>query len=583
MSLPLIPTLALSALLLTLFYKYIVHPTFLSPLSRIPNAHWSSPISSLYILSHRLAQTDTPHIHHLHTLYGPVIRLAPSEISVNCVDGGLRTVYLKGMEKGTWYKNVFSNYGVEPMFAMSGHGEHSRRKRMVSGVYARSALSGSASLTKQTEILVGELRERVRNEIQEDEKCGGKGIEFYDIFCAVTMDFVAGYVFGLKNGTKFVSEEKEEGIQLFHDFKARQKFTFYPQELPGLTRFLDKMGLKWLIVPSWVGEANVGLEDWLMGLVERARETRKIMDRDGLNKVAVEDVPTVYVQLEKALVKEKLKDDEAKGLTEKDRKYEDVVDDLKLEIASELLDHTLAGFDTSSITLTWLAWELSKPANATWQKLLRAEISALKGSLDAKAIDSLAILHAILLETLRLHAAIPGQQPRITPEGYSTILGDPEMGTAYPNIPPGVRVQAHAYSLHRIPSVFPSPGSWLPERWLDPLDPSSDPSNPSSYRLRSLDDPKKIEMLRHFWAFGSGGRMCVGSNLAILDMKATMVGLWENFETEIVNDEGMVPNGGYMAEPLGVGTGGEKGIGGKYAVDGEGRKFLRVRVREVEG
>ncbi|PPJ50712.1 hypothetical protein CBER1_07694 [Cercospora berteroae] len=583
MSFPFIPTVALLALLLTLFYKYIIHPTFLSPLSRIPNAHWSSPISSLYILSHRLAQTDTPHIHHLHTLYGPIIRLAPSEISVNCVDGGLRTVYLRGMEKGNWYKNVFSNYGVEPMFAMSGHGEHSRRKRMVSGVYARSALSGSASLTRQTEILVKELRGRVRDEVAEDGKRGGQGIEFYDIFCAVTMDFVAGYIFGLKNGTKLLREEKEEGIQLFHDFKARQKYTFWSQECAALTRFLEKVGLKWLVVPSWVGEANVGLEDWLMGLVENARETRKVMDRDGLDKVAVEDVPTVYAQLEKALVKEKMKEDEARGVVEKEKKYEDVVGELKLDIASELLDHTLAGFDTSSITLTWLAWELSKPANATWQALLRAEISTLKGSLDAKAIDRLSILHAIVLETLRLHAAIPGQQPRITPEGYTTILGDPEIGTAYPNIPPGVRVQAHAYSLHRIPSVFPSPDSWLPERWLDPLSPSADPSDPSSYQLRSLHDPQKIEMLRHFWAFGSGGRMCVGSNLAILDMKATMVGLWGKFETEIVDDEGMVPNGGYMAEPLGVGTGGEKGIGGKYAVDGEGRKFLRLKVREVEG
>ncbi|KAF2213853.1 hypothetical protein CERZMDRAFT_83294 [Cercospora zeae-maydis SCOH1-5] len=589
MSLPIIPTLALSALLLLLIYNYILHPTFLSPLSRIPNAHWSSPISSLHILSHRLAQTDTPHIHHLHILLGPIIRLAPREISVNCVDGGLRTVYLKGMEKGTWYKNVFSNYGVQPMFAMSGHMEHSRRKRMVSGIYAKSALAGSASLAKQTEILVEEFRERVREEIvvAENQKSagrgGGGGIEFYDIFCAVAMDFVAGYIFGLRNGTKFVREEKEQGIRVFHDFKARQKFTFWPQECAGVTRFLDRIGLMWLVVPSWVGVANVGFEEWIMGLVEKARETRKVMDGDGRDKVAVENVPTVYLQLERALVKEKLKEDEAQGVgIEKEKKYEDLVDELKLEIASEVLDHTLAGFDTSSITLTWLAWELSKPTNAAWQKLLRAEISTLQGNLDAKVIDSLPVLHAVLLESLRLHAAIPGQQPRITPENTLTILGDPETGTTYPNIPPGIRVQAHAYSLHRIPHVFPSPDSWLPSRWLDPLPPSSDPSNPSSYQLRSLDDPAKIEMLRHFWAFGSGGRMCVGSNLAMLDMKATIVGLWGKFETHIVDDEGMVPNGGYMAEPLGVGSGGKKGIGGKYAADGEGRRFLRLGVREVE-
>lgn len=69
--------------------------------------------------------------------------------------------------------------------------------------------------------------------------------------------------------------------------------------------------------------------------------------------------------------------------------------------------------------------------------------------------------------------------------------------------------------------------------------------------------------------------MCVGSNLAMLDMKVTMKAIWGLFKTELVRDEGMVANGGYMAEPLGVGPGGKKGIG-------KGREFLicRVTVRD---
>ena len=68
--------------------------------------------------------------------------------------------------------------------------------------------------------------------------------------------------------------------------------------------------------------------------------------------------------------------------------------------------------------------------------------------------------------------------------------------------------------------------------------------------------------------------MCVGSNLAMLDMKATVVGLWGSFSTEVVEDKGMVANGGYMAEPLGSGPGGKKGIG-------KGRKFLRCTLTAV--
>lgn len=44
---------------------------------------------------------------------------------------------------------------------------------------------------------------------------------------------------------------------------------------------------------------------------------------------------------------------------------------------------------------------------------------------------------------------------------------------------------------------------------------------------------------------------CVGSNLAIYDMKAIMAAIWGSFRTELVNGEGMVHGGGYVAGPLG--------------------------------
>ena len=45
--------------------------------------------------------------------------------------------------------------------------------------------------------------------------------------------------------------------------------------------------------------------------------------------------------------------------------------------------------------------------------------------------------------------------------------------------------------------------------------------------------------------------MCVGSNLAMLDMKAIIVGIWANFRTSVVDGRAMVHNGGYVAEPVG--------------------------------
>jgi hypothetical protein len=104
-----IPILSASALLLLSIYKFIINPTFLSPLSKIPNAHWSAPISDLWILWIRYRVRENRVVHAAHLKHGSVIRLGPNELSINDI-GGLRTVYAGGFEKGDWY-SIFDNYG----------------------------------------------------------------------------------------------------------------------------------------------------------------------------------------------------------------------------------------------------------------------------------------------------------------------------------------------------------------------------------------------------------------------------------------------------------------------------------------
>jgi len=174
----------------------------------------------------------------------------------------------------------------------------------------------------------------------------------------------------------------------------------------------------------------------------------------------------------------------------------------QLEAAAAMYDHMTAGNETSGIALTYCYWELSQSPDL--QAALRRELLTLSPPIiypvkagetltlpDPKAIDALPLLHTILMETLRLHAPIPGVQPRVTPNTPATLVG-------YKNLPPNVRVNAMAHSLHRNGAVFPEPEKWIPQRWLQD------------------EDGKNLEdMKRWFWAFGSGGRMCIGSNLAM--------------------------------------------------------------------
>ena len=79
-------------------------------MSRIPSAHPTASISSFWILWIRHEFRENRTLEAAHARLGPVVRLGPNEISVNCVDGGLRTIYAGGFEKHQWYANLFDNY-----------------------------------------------------------------------------------------------------------------------------------------------------------------------------------------------------------------------------------------------------------------------------------------------------------------------------------------------------------------------------------------------------------------------------------------------------------------------------------------
>ena len=72
-----------------------------------------------------------------------------------------------------------------------------------------------------------------------------------------------------------------------------------------------------------------------------------------------------------------------------------------------------------------------------------------------------------------MYGAVPSLLERVVPERTSSPAGGANedfdmMGYA---LPPGTIVSTQAWSMHRVPEVFPSPETFLPERWL-PLDAS---------------------------------------------------------------------------------------------------------------
>lgn len=346
---------------------------------------------------------------------------------------------------------------------------------MLSNIYSKSYLQASPHLRKVSQVMIGE---RLLPLLQKSAEAKSP-LDVHDLNNAFTMDFVCAYTFGLPIAPNFTQDLRERRHFLYI-YQCRKEFEFYSQEMPGLAPLSKRIGLP--LIPKYSDEANDELESLVLEMCDNAEKY--------LSTAELGSEPVVYKQLKQAILKQEVgKDDRSDPRAEQRR----------LDIACEMLDQVTAGHETSAIGLTYLYWEMSRRPDL--QAELCAELKTLSPTISSSAesefklpepkdVDALPLLQAIVTETLRLHAPIPGIQPRVTPSTPTTLAG-------YGNIPPGVRVSAQAYSLHRNPDVFEDPETWQPKRWLN------------------AQGPKLEEMRRWFWAFGSGGRMCVGSNLAL--------------------------------------------------------------------
>ena len=100
---------ALVTVSLLLLYRFVIYPVFFSPLAKIPNAHWSYPPSSAWILYTRFKHRENRVLLEAHRRLGPVIRVGPNDLSIDDIDH-VKTVYAGGFDKPKWYA-VFDNYG----------------------------------------------------------------------------------------------------------------------------------------------------------------------------------------------------------------------------------------------------------------------------------------------------------------------------------------------------------------------------------------------------------------------------------------------------------------------------------------
>ncbi|TMW62627.1 hypothetical protein Poli38472_005245 [Pythium oligandrum] len=161
----------------------------------------------------------------------------------------------------------------------------------------------------------------------------------------------------------------------------------------------------------------------------------------------------------------------------------------------------IAGRDTTAQTLSWCLYCINDRPEI-YQRL-QDELQDQLQRMTAPTIDqvqSLVFMEAVLKETLRLYPPVPFN--------WKTAIEDTTLSDGT-RIPKGTSVAFPSYALGRMTTVW-GPGALMfkPGRWL----------NEKTGKLRQVSPFQ-------FPAFHAGPRICLGRNLALLEMKLVLVGL----------------------------------------------------------
>lgn len=502
-----------TCLICFLVHKLVIYPFYLSPLRNIPGPYVHR-ITRIVALNNQRKARWISTVHELHKKYGSVIILSPTEISVNGDSKYISDIYVKNFPKTSFYAQ-FKNHGEDNMFATMDNDLHLSYKKMIMGLYSKSAIFNPNNTTRSVLIeKITHLVSRVyKSSVYGNEpdlinarseknphgkghnsskpwfnlsgKSENLGIDVYSLFGSLALDAVSAFEVGNENGTDLLLHPEKSHILVSHRLVAGMGF--WTTLMPRLWN--------WAATPA-ILKASAELEKWQLGIYRNA-ENNIPQSRPGENLTTLES----------------FKKQGFRGA----------------HAYSFLSDNIFAGHETTAIQLTYLFYELSRPINIHLRDMLHNELvenfGAPQSSDDIldnfEIIDKLPVLEALMQENSRVHSSIPGAEPRVANCNYPIKLDNGNEIV----LPKGTAISCQPYSMHRVESVFAHPDEFIPQRWLR-QDNESD-----------LDYNKRMKLQqKYMMPFGKGIRMCLGMNLALIEMKLAIANLYWHFYTEICPD-----------------------------------------------
>ncbi|KEZ38899.1 Cytochrome p450 family protein [Scedosporium apiospermum] len=456
------------------FYLFalVVYRLFFHPLSKYPGP-WLAKVTNGYQLYHAWKGDRHLQFWRLHQKYGPIVRFAPNGLSFNS-STALRSIYSYRSNVG---KAHFYDAFVHP--APNTHNTrdreiHARKRRVISHGFSDAAVKEMeryvlANVRTFCEEIGPRGKEGAVSVV--DEKKGWSPARNMSDWCNyLAMDILGDLCFG-KAFRMLESAENRYALDLVAAATKRHLIC-------GTMPLVDQLGVDKVLFP----EIAAGRARYMAYSKSQLMERTKMGDDT--------DRRDFFYYLLKA------RDPHTgKGFTTPE-----------LWAESNLL--IIAGSDTTSTamaaTLFYLVRNPSALARVTQE--IRSTFTDVEEIRQGATLTSLTYLRACIDEAMRMSPSVGGLLPREVLSGGMTICDE--------FVPAGTVVGTPHYTIHHHEEYYPSPFTYIPERWL------AGETNPVTGKTVTEDEVATAQSA--FCPFSIGPRGCIGKGLAYIEMSITL-------------------------------------------------------------
>ncbi|KAL4948676.1 cytochrome P450 [Aspergillus filifer] len=453
-------------------FAWTLYTRAFHPLKDIPGPFWASV--SRFWLGYAVSTGEFVNIlRRFHEKHGPLVRIAPDEVSV-ADPSAVKIIY--GAKNGFSKTDFYAPWavGITPHgdhFAQMDDTKHAARRKLVNSVYSMSSVLESEEYIDNCIDLFMEKMDRFS---KTEEKIDlGKWVQWF------TFDIIGELFFGQQFG--FMCEE--------HDFGD------YIQSLDTLTPAISVV----CVLPALLRP----FQPVLGFLSSNIRNAFK-----GFNEVRNAGTFWMQQRMDQMADGKSIRSD----LLYKLFKVQETKNDFGIrEIQSESVVAILAGSDTTAIAIRAVLYYLMKTPKAYNKLMAEIDEADRDGRVSQKIQYNEALklpyLVACIKEGMRMHPSVGLTMPRYVPAGGRVIAGQ--------LIPAGTKVGISAPVLHQNKDIFGHDADiYSPERWL-------------------RDSQAAAEMDRHMLHFGAGSRMCIGKNISLAEMHKMIPRLIRGYKLEL--------------------------------------------------